>query len=98
MKKKVILITAIAILLAALVACGIYFISTAAAGGSIEERRAAADTFVEEGKIKKAENTYKSIIKEDSEDIATSKKTFGALSQKPRFQERGRALDTDDFG
>ena len=74
MKKKVALITAIAILLAALVACGIYFITTAPAGGSIEERMAAADAFVEEGKFKKAENTYKSIIKENPADVATSKK------------------------
>lgn len=93
MKKKVILITAIAILLAALVACGIYFISTAAAGGSLEERRAAADTFVEEGKIKKAENTYKSIIKEDPEDVATSKK-LSELYLKNRDYDKAEELST----
>ena len=66
MKKKIIISAIASVIVLAAVITAVVFISNAAVKGSAEERLTAANALQEDGKLTKAENTYKSILEEDS--------------------------------
>ncbi len=69
MKKKLIIRCVVGVIVLVAVSIALFAILNAPASGTIEERYDVAQKLAEEGKVKKAANTYKSIVKEDGKNI-----------------------------
>ncbi len=89
MKKKIIVLTAIIVLVAVAVAvsAAVSFSMNKAVEGTIEERLSAAEQLSEEGKIKKAENTYKSVLKETPTDVVALEKLVDLYIGQKKFSD-----------
>ena len=89
MKKKIIVLTAIIVLVAVAVAVSAAVSSSMnkAVEGTIEERLSAAEQLSEEGKIKKAENTYKSVLKETPTDVVALEKLVDLYIGQKKFSD-----------
>ncbi|MBR2180590.1 MAG: DUF5050 domain-containing protein [Oscillospiraceae bacterium] len=92
MNKKLIIGTAAGILLLAAIIFAIIFISTAPAGGSVQERETAAQALTDRGKLTKAANTYKSILKDDSANRDAAIKLSDVYVQKGDFDNAADSL------
>ena len=91
MKKKIIIISAAAVILIAGIICAVSVIGNLPATGSVSERESAAESLVGSGKTKKAENTYKSILSEDSANKNAALGLAGIYSSKKEYD---KAADT----
>lgn len=69
MNKKTIIIIAMVAVIAIAAVLAVIFVPNMPVSGTFEEKIAAAETLVTEGKIKKAANTYESALKENPADI-----------------------------
>jgi len=87
MNKKLIIGAGIGVVAAAAVAVAVVLISNSAVGGTLEERKIAAETLVEEGKLTKAANTYESVLKDDSGNKDASLALADVYAEKRKYED-----------
>ena len=92
MNKKLIIGSIAGVVSVAMIITAAVFISNSAASGTVEERGEAAKSFVEEGKLTKAANTYESILEEDSSNMEAAIGLADVYSEKGKYDEAAGAL------
>ncbi len=92
MKKKALILGAAGLIVLCAIAVGILFAANSAATGDVNERIEKADEFAAAGRIKKAENTYKSVLLETSFDIDTSKKLVNLYKENGDYKKMEKLL------
>ena len=92
MNKKLIIGICAALIVVAVAVMAAVLVSSSALDGTAEERISGAEALVEEGKLAKAENTYKSVIEENAADKEAASGLADVYVQKGNYADAAEAL------